>query len=212
MPRVRLDHIAYAAGPDGLAAAVQRLGSALGAGFSDGGLHPGFGTRNFLLPLADDIYLEVVGVLDHPAVDKAPFGRAVQQRTSAGGGWLAWVVAVEDIGPFEARLGRSSVAGHRRRPDGAELDWRQIGVHELLDDPALPFFVQWQVDAAHHPAFGGAAFPRMQRLEICGDRDALAAWLGIPLETDVEVEWVDGDEPGIVAVHFETPHGHVRID
>ncbi len=212
MPKVHLDRLAYAAGPDGLAAAVQRLGSALGAVFSDGGLHPGFGTRNFLLPLADGIYLEVVGVLDHPAVDKAPFGQAVQQRAAAGGGWLAWVVAVDDIAPFEARLGRTSVAGHRRRPDGNELNWRQIGVHELLDDPTLPFFVQWQIAAEHHPAFGQRAFPRMQRLEICGDPGTLATWLGIPLETDVEVEWVDAEEPGIVAVHFATPNGSVRID
>ncbi len=27
-----------------------------------------------------------------------------------------------------------------------------------------------------------------------------------------DVDWVDGDEPGLVAVHFETAHGRVRID
>ena len=32
---MRLDHLSYAAGPEGLAACVQRLGSRLGAGFTD---------------------------------------------------------------------------------------------------------------------------------------------------------------------------------
>ena len=49
--RMRLDHLSYAAGPEGLGACVQRLGARLGAAFTDGGLHPSFGTRNFVLPL-----------------------------------------------------------------------------------------------------------------------------------------------------------------
>ncbi|MDQ1616250.1 MAG: hypothetical protein QOJ60_2189, partial [Actinomycetota bacterium] len=124
---MRLDHISYAAGPEGLAAAVQRMGALLGATFRDGGLHPRFGTRNFVLPLAGGVYLEVVAALEHPASDKAPFGRAVKARSELGGGWLAWVVAVDDIGPVERRLGRTAVLGHRIRPDGVELAWRQIG-------------------------------------------------------------------------------------
>ena len=47
-------------------------------------------------------YLEVVEVLDHPASDKAPFGQAVRARSELGGGWLGWVVAVDDIAPLEA--------------------------------------------------------------------------------------------------------------
>src|SRR5512145_1634659 len=72
-------------------------------------------------------YLEVVEVLDHPAADKVPFGQAVRARTEAGGGWLGWVVAVDDLRPIEARLGRRAVDGNRRRPDGYELRWKQIG-------------------------------------------------------------------------------------
>ena len=212
MPIVRLDHISYAAGPEGLGAAAQRLGAALGAGFSDGGMHPRFGTRNFILPLASGVYLEVVGALDHPASDKAPFGQAVKQRTAAGGGWLAWVIAVDDIAPVELRLGRQAVAGHRRRPDGVDLSWRQVGVLDVLDDPALPFFVEWDCPPAHHPASGGGVLPSIEQVEICGDPDRVAEWLGTPLEHDVEVQWVQDEDPGLVAVHFSTPNGTVRID
>ena len=209
---MRLDHLSYAAGPEGLGHCVQRIGSALGAGFSDGGLHPSFGTRNFVLPLAGGVYLEVVEALDHPASDKAAFGRAVQMRANAGGGWLAWVVAVDDIEPVERRLGRPAVVGHRRRPDGTDLTWRQIGVLELLDDPALPFFIQWEVGPQMHPA-GVATGPGIEHVEICGDRDKVFDWLGEPVDRmDFPIDWVDAEDPGLTAVHFSTPGGSVRID
>ena len=80
-------------------------------------------------------------MLDHPASDKAPFGQAVRARSALGGGWLGWVVAVDDIAPVEQRLGREAVAGNRHRPDGTELRWKQIGVNGLMSDPQLPFFI-----------------------------------------------------------------------
>ncbi len=212
---MRLDHVSYAAGPEGLGACVQRLGSRLGAGFRDGGIHPSFGTRNFVLPLADGCYLEVVAALDHPAVDRAPFGRAVRDRTEDGGGWLAWVVAVDDIARVEARLDRTAAAGYRRRPDGVDLRWSQIGVNDLAADPQLPFFVQWHTEPDDHPSAGGSSV-RLTRLEIAGDRDRVEDYLGTsadaPLE-GVEVEWVDPEEgTGVVAAEFETANGSVRID
>lgn len=213
---VHLDHLSYAAGPEGLASCVQRLGAKLGAAFSDGGLHPSFGTRNFVLPLAAGCYLEVVDALDHPAVDRAPFGRAVKARSLAGGGWLAWAVAVPDIAMVERRLGRPAADGHRRRPDGFDLLWKQIGVNDVAEDPQLPFFVQWLSDDEHHPGGPGSAVT-LRRLEIAGEEDTVDAYLGTsarqPLD-GIDVEWfspVDGDT-GLVAAVFDTPLGEVRVD
>lgn len=216
MSGMQLDHLSYAAGPEGLAACVQRIGARLGAGFTDGGLHPSFGTRNFVLPLAGETYLEVVEALDHPAAERAPFGRAVLSRKRAGGGWLAWAIRVADIGPVEQRLGRPSAAGHRRRPDGFDLRWRQIGITDVTEDPQLPFFVQWETDDGHHPSSAGSAI-ELKRLEIAGDEETVDAYLGTssrqPLD-GIEVEWLstaDGDT-GVVAAIFDTPNGEVRID
>jgi hypothetical protein len=211
---MRLDHVSYATEPAHLADTVQRLGACLGAGFTDGGLHPRFGTRNFVLPLAGGTYLEVVAALDHPAADKQPFGQAVKARAEVGGGWLGWVVAVDDIAPVEQRLGRPAVDGNRHRPDGVDLRWRQIGVNDLLADPQLPFFVQWLSSVELHPSTGGTALT-IERMEICGDPARVAEWLGEPTThplEHVEVDWVDGDDPGLVAVHVATPHGTVRLD
>lgn len=211
---MRLDHVSYAAPSGHLADVVQRIGAALGAAFTDGGLHPRFGTRNFVLPLAGGTYLEVVGPLDHPAVDRAPFGQAVKARADEGGGWLGWVVAVDDIGPVEARLGRLAVDGHRVRPDGFDLRWQQIGVLDLIDDPQLPFFVHWQSDPDEHPSVGGSRVA-IERLEICGDADTVCGWLGEPQESPLDgvaVDWVEAEDPGLVAIWFRTPRGTVRID
>jgi hypothetical protein len=213
---MRLDHLSYAAGPEGLAACVQRLGARLGAGFRDGGIHPSFGTRNFVLALGGGCYLEVVEALDHPAVDRAPFGRAVRARTGNGGGWLAWVIGVSDIAPIEARLSRTAAAGHRRRPDGVDLRWSQIGVNEVAADPQLPFFVQWHIPESEHPAAGGSTV-RLLRLEIAGDEQTIDRYLGTsatqPLD-EVEVEWLEpsDDGTGVVAAVFDTTSGSVRID
>jgi len=207
---MRLDHVSYACSPGELAEVVQRLGSDLGAPFTDGGLHPSFGTRNFILPMANGTYIEVVAALDHPAADKAPFGRAVRQRADEGGGWLGWVIAVDDISAVESRLGRDSVAGHRIRPDGADLRWRQIGVLDLLDDPQLPYFIQWE-RVSDHPSTPGGDI-RLASIEMCGSADTLASWLGSSQDPGVDVTWVESDERGILACNFLTPRGFVRID
>jgi hypothetical protein len=213
---MRLDHLSYAAGPEGLASCVQRLGAHLAAAFTDGGLHPSFGTRNFVLALENGCYLEVVEALDHPAVDTAPFGRAVRARAQAGGGWLGWVVGVDDLGPIERRFARPAADGHRRRPDGFDLRWRQIGVLDTSSDPQLPFFVQWLTDDAHHPSTGDSAVT-LTSLEIAGDPDVVDSYLGASaaqaLDT-VALDWVDSGDgaTGVIAAVFETANGPVRID
>ncbi len=213
---MHLDHVSYAVGADGLVGTAQRLTELLGEKFVDGGVHPRFGTRNVVLPLVGDQYLEIVEVLDHPASDKAPFGQAVRDRSEAGGGWLGWVVAVEDITDVEARLGRDSVPGNRYRPDGIELRWRQIGIKGLISDPQLPFFVQWQSELEHHPSAGASGDVSLAKLEIAGDPKRVTKWLGGErpdrILEGLDVEWVaPHGTPGVVAAHFRTADGIVRI-
>ncbi|MGH3412399.1 MAG: VOC family protein [Marmoricola sp.] len=212
---MRLDHIAFAAGPDGLTATTQRLAELIGEEFRDGGVHPRFGTRNAVLPLCEGTYFEVVEVLDHPASDKAPFGQAVRTRSELGGGWIGWVVAVDDIAPLERRLGREAAPANRHRPDGVELVWKQLGVKGLQADPQLPFFVQWLSDFSEHPSHGASGKVSLASLEIAGDPVRVSEWLGQPVEQpleDVKVEWVaPNGTPGIQAVQLQTPRGLVRI-
>lgn len=211
---MRVDHVSYAAEHDGLKATAERLAELIGVAPVDGGVHPRFGTRNVILPLANNNYLEVVEVLDHPASDKAPFGQAVRARSEAGGGWLGWVVAVDDIGPAEERLGREAVAGNRHRPDGVELRWRQLGVKGLISDPQLPFFVQWE-DMHLHPSVDADTHVTIDSLQIAGDPARVREWLGLPpaFEPDgIDFTFVaPHGTPGLLSVTFDTPDGKVTI-
>lgn len=212
---VRIDHVSYAVPNSCIADTVQRIGSTIGGRFIDGGRHPRYGTRNFTMPLADGCYIEVVSPLDHPAVTAKTFGQAVAKVAGEGGGWLGWVVAVDDIAPITTRLGRAASQGSRRRSDGVELQWQQIGVTDLLHDPQLPFFVEWGGNPADHPSNPAPEGISIEALEICGDEGHISEWLGSPISTalgGIKVSWVDADEPGLAAVHFKTPNGVVRID
>lgn len=211
---MRLDHLSYAAGPEGLEETSEWLGNQLGAPFRDGGFHPRFGTVNRILPLADGRYLEVVAVLDHPSADKVPFGQAVRARSAEGGGWLGWVVAVEDLTPVERRLGRAPVLGQRHLPDGNLLEWEQLGVRGLQADPQLPFFVRWISRPEEHPSVGGGVVG-LNRIELAGHPERLDEWLGGHTEAvldGVQIAWTaPNGTPGLTAATFRTLRGEIRI-
>jgi catechol 2,3-dioxygenase-like lactoylglutathione lyase family enzyme len=211
---MHLDHVAYAVTNAELADTVQRLGAELGVAFIDGGKHPRAGTRNFIFPMASGQYIEIVAPLEHPVAETVPFGQAVRNRAEAGGGWMGWAVRVDDVAPLEARIGRQAGLGHRLRPGGADLTWKQIGVIDLIAEPILPFFIKWD-DMSAHPSVGGSESVSITEFALSGDRDSLTAWLGDTPETmldDIALTWVEDDEIGLSAVTFQTPNGSVTIN
>ncbi len=214
MGRMRVDHVSYAAEHDGLRATAERLAKQIGVEPVDGGVHPRFGTRNVILPLGGERYVEVVEVLDHPASCKAVFGQVVRSRSEVGGGWLGWVVRVDDITSVERRLGRLSAEGFRHTPDGRELRWRQIGIKGLQADPQLPFFVEWD-HGVRHPSSEGPDDVRLAGLTIAGDPDRVRSWLGVtsdytPTSLDFTFLAPHGT-PGLLSVTFDTPEGQVTV-
>ena len=213
---MRVDHVSYAAEPDGVRATADRLAEQLGVRAVNGGVHPPFGTRNMILPMAHERYVEVVEPLEHPATDKAPFGKAVKAACAEGGGWLGWVVRVDDITAVERRLGRESAPGHRVFPDGRRLEWRQVGVNGLLNDPQLPFFVEFSNPELHpsgaldiEPGFNIAG------LTIAGDPHRVCHWLGLPADdTSSVIDFTflaPRGHAGLLSVTFDTPTGRVTI-
>lgn len=213
---MRLDHVTYACGPDGLAATAARIGEALGLESVKGGVHPRFGTRNVIFPLKNGQYLEVVEVLNHPSSDKAPFGQAVRARSELGGGWMGWCVAVDDLAPIEERLGRGSVPGNRKFPDGQELTWRQIGINGLIADPQVPYMLRWDDGTENlHPSKALEPVGKISSISIAGSSERVADWLGQPEQLpvgDVAVDWqAPNGTPGILSVTFETPTGSVTL-
>ncbi len=212
---MRIDHVSYAAPPGGLSETAHQFADILGVEAFNGGVHPRFGTRNMVLPLANQQYLEVVEVLDHPASLKAPFGQVVRQRSADGGGWLGWVVEIDDIHEFEVKLGRPSAPGNRFRPDGVELRWRQIGINGMLADPQLPFLVQWQVPRQLHPSALAQNPVQLKSLKLAGDPHRISHWLSNSTEFpkfDVSFEFEAAHEVAeLRSCTFHTGLGSVTI-
>jgi len=212
---MHVDHLIFAAGADGLEATAAQLGEQLGTTFINGGFHPRFGTRNRLLPLTHGRYLEVVEVLDHPAAEKAVFGQAVRARSEQGGGWLGWVISVDDLSPYEERLERRAVPGSRQFPDGRRLEWEQIGIKGLMADPQLPYFLKWlSEDDVRPSALKGDI--SLKALEVAGSQPRVEEWLGIEIDGSldgVELRFASPHGlPGIHSVVFDVPgRGEVRI-
>lgn len=173
---MHLDHVSYVAPHDQISDVVNRIGSQIETAFIDGGIHPKFGTRNFTAPLMNSQYIEVVCPLDHPATDLTPFGKAVSKKSKEGGGWMAWVVATNNIKNFEEKIGRDSVLSLRRKPNGTELSWKQLGVLSTIEDSQLPFFIEWI--SSNHPSKDGSASAKISKIEIAGQEDTLIEWVG----------------------------------
>ena len=168
---MRLDHVSYVASHDQISDVVNRIGSQIGTAFVDGGIHPKFGTRNFTAPLLNGQYIEVVCPMDHPATDSTPFGRAVKKKAEEGGGWMTWVLATENISKVEENLGRKAVDGQRKKPNGSILQWKQLGVLDILEDSQQPFYIEWI--SKDHPSSDGIAHANLSELFIVGEEDSI---------------------------------------
>jgi len=205
---MRLDHVSYVASHDQISDVVNRIGSQIGTAFVDGGIHPTFGTRNFTAPLINNQYIEVVCPMDHPATDSTPFGRAVKKKADEGGGWMTWVLAVDDISETEKLFKRNAVDGVRKKPDGTFLNWKQIGVLEVLDDSKMPFFIQWV--SSNHPSKDGSSVAQLHKIIINGKPKDLFFQLKLDSKKDIngtQIVWEESkneeNSPGIDIVEIK---------
>ena len=159
---MHLDHVSFASEHDGLQATAARISEKLGIEPYDGGVHPRFGTRNLIFPLADGHYLEVVEALEHfpsvlPAKRESSYagwvsvsvgcnntctfcivpslrGKEIDRRP---GDILAEVKALADQGVSEITLLGQNVNGwHGEGLDGAETGFGDL-IRALADVPGL---------------------------------------------------------------------------
>jgi hypothetical protein len=213
---MRLDHVSYVASHDQIPDVVNRIGSQIGTAFVDGGIHPKFGTRNFTAPLLNGQYIEVVCPMDHPATDTTPFGRAVRKKLLDGGGWFTWVFELEKISLMEEILGRKAVEGKRRKPDGSELAWRQIGVLETLENYEVPFFIEWI--SKSHPSTYGKPIAAIDKIQIAGSAQKLSKYISGDIKSyleGIELIWEIFNETqyenGITTIEFKINGRNVSI-
>jgi catechol 2,3-dioxygenase-like lactoylglutathione lyase family enzyme len=184
---MRIDHVIYATRD--LDRAAARIESLLGLAAVAGGRHEGMGTHNRIVPLGGG-YLELLGVADPEEAANSDFGRGLLTRLARGGeGWLAWVVAVEDVWAVARRLG-TTITTIRR--EGLSARW--TGAAEAMQEPLLPILMS-RDPGMPDPGVGGDA-GGITWIEVAGDAARLERWLDA---TPLPVRVVEGP-PAVRAV------------
>lgn len=154
MPQI--DHLVYAT-PD-LDRGIDTIEKLLGVRATPGGQHPGRGTRNALVALGRELYLEIIG--PDPEQPKPAQPRWAGLDDFAAPRLATWVARSNDLEQLVSaarqhgvRLGEV-MAGSRRRQDGTPISWRFTDPSTVVADGIVPFFIDW--GATPHPA-GSAA-------------------------------------------------------
>jgi hypothetical protein len=148
---VRVDHLVWYS-PD-LETGKQYFSQRMDCAPVHGGVHPGQGTRNSLLSLGEQTYLEILA--RDPAQNEAS---SLDRELAAitGQGLYHWAVAGVDLDAMIERARRGGldvskvVSGRRRMPDGRSLAWRLVGLRNHQFGALMPFFIDW--GASVHPA------------------------------------------------------------
>jgi len=145
-----LDHIIV--GFPNLEDGIDRLFHLSGYRAAVGGSHPNRGTRNALLNLGNNSYLELLAPdLAQPALLWHKEIATLTELTIVG-----WAIRHAELDKLASWLKERGVScsdptpGSRVRPDGQTLNWRKL---TLVDDLKgnLPFFIDWD-SASPHPS------------------------------------------------------------
>ena len=206
MPPV--DHLVYAV-PD-LEKGISDVERLIGIRAAIGGSHPGMGTRNALISLGDDVYLEIIGPDPDQLEYRSPRVFRIDEVDAPR--LITWAAKSDDIGAIAAiKLpgGMSPGAasgGARRTPGGDLLEWELTDPYVEIADGIVPFFIDWK--ATRHPARmapGGAKLVGLHAEHP--DPDRVSAILEA-LHTGMRV--LPGRVPALVAT-LETPKGTVEL-
>lgn len=203
-----VDHLVYTC-PD-LVEGVRRVEDLLGVEASPGGRHEGLGTRNALVGLGPEAYLEIVSVDPDQPAPTLPrwFG-----LDAPGEPRLAtWAAKCDRLDEAVRRAGRTGLdlgavtAAARRRPDGSELHWVFTDPRAERANGIVPFLIDWGSSA--HPASGLPAGCTLEGLVAeHPDAERIAAVLE---ELGIELSLVIGPEPRLIA-RIQAPNGLVEL-
>jgi len=193
----RLDHLVYAV-PD-LDGGVADLEQRLGVRAAPGGPHPGRGTRNALIALGPESYLEIIA--PDPAQPEPAGGRWFGVDPRAPARLAGWAAKGSDLPRLVAAAAQRGVPlgevmpGARTRPDGVELRWTLTNPDARSVFGLAPFFIDW--GTSPHPAATAPRGPVLVALRAEHPRPDLAreplAALGLDLPVDA------GPRPALVA-------------
>ena len=199
------DHILLGAAD--LDSGIRWVEERTGARAKFGGNHPGRGTRNALLSLGRNHYLEIIA--PDPEQANVPDDRELKQLASPR--IIQWAIHSEDIAAAKREAEAAGVKtigpqpGSRQRPDGKLLRWQTLGIEETT--PLVPFFIQWETGTVHPssdaPPLGT---PKSLRFETPQPDELLRILRGAGIEADIR----QAAQPRIVLL-VETAKGVIEL-
>ena len=127
---------------------------------------------------------------------------------------MTWVLATENILKVEENLGRKAVDGQRKKPNGSILQWKQLGVLDILEDSQQPFYIQWI--NGEHPSSDGTPNARLLNIIINGEPNTnldLSSIININSNNDSAIKFLNDKTQkfGIEKVHFNFNNTVVTI-
>ncbi len=203
-----VDHLVFAA--PSLEEGVRFIERTLGVTATPGGQHLGMGTRNALVSLGSDVYLEIIGPdPDQPEPARArPFGI----DDLSGPRLVTWAARTTDLATMVEAVGKAGMdlgeimEMSRQRPDGTLLRWELSSPFASRADGVVPFLMDWM--DSEHPARSLSPGPELLDLVVeHPDSDAVAAALAA---MGSQVGVVYAEEAGLVA-RVHTDRGIVEL-
>lgn len=161
---MRIDHVIYAA-PD-LDTAVIEMEARCGVRAAGGGRHPGKGTRNTLLALGPETYLEIIA--PDPRQPEPAHPRPYGVEGVSRSGLVGWALACHDIVAARGQARSHGfdpgevIEGDRITPTGGLLRWRLTG--NALTAGVIPFLISW--GDTPHPASSAPPGLTLESLHI----------------------------------------------
>jgi hypothetical protein len=204
----RVDHLVYAT-PD-LNRGVEEIERLLGVRATQGGRHPGRGTRNALITLGPATYLEIIAPdPEQPAPDEPRSFGIDGLKESKLVAWAAKGVDLKRLRDDAVRKGAGLgevISGSRRRTDGVLLSWRYTDPRTVLADGLVPFFIDW--GRSPHPAQTAAPGASLVALRAEHPNAQSVRRLLLALGLDLPVQ--SGPRAALVAT-IDSPRGRVEL-
>ncbi|MBI4219985.1 MAG: VOC family protein [Chloroflexi bacterium] len=208
MPGLALDHLVYVTRD--LESAVDELEGILGIKAAPGGRHPGRGTRNALLALGEERYLEIIGPDPEQKDFRGPRGFDIDSLDQPC--LRTWAVKAPQI---DRHVTRARAAGYdpgeiiprsRVRPDGVTLRWKLTTLGDAHPNWLVPFLIDW--GDSPHPSRTTPAGIKLVRLR--GEHPAPARITSMLAALGVELQVSQSSTPRLVAT-LGTPRGPIEL-
>ncbi|MDY7547731.1 VOC family protein [Glaciimonas sp. CA11.2] len=226
---IHFDHVCLAA--QNVYEATFRLSRETGLGNYDGGFFPLYGLGHKVVPLSDDIYIEIESIVDHTILKKEnSTAQFFEQQTMDGDCFIGWCLradTMEEMEMFAAHhntivdanltgkeAGRQMMNGSRGfslQTPSAMTAW-PMGKPNLYfkpGSPPPPHVASLPVE----PGTGSAKGQGLLWIEIGETESAFAEWLGDvvrPSQFPFEIRY-NGKSAGLYALGVKTTEGIKEI-